>query len=113
MSSAFSASAKFVCPLRAPPTAHPPHTQSSPRSIHTEFSPKLMAGHGIKPEDYLEYLWGMGYTCSFCAIDPHSGLPEKELPSPTQPWTWEAFTSSFGEIADIPGHGTWGDLLCI
>ncbi len=99
--------------LRAPPTHLPtPHT-ITPRSIHTEFSPKLMAGHGIKPEDYLEFLWGMGYTCSFCAIDPHSGLPEKELPSPTQPWTWEAFTSSFGEIADIPGHGTWGDLLCI
>ena len=111
MSSAFSRLPRISPPLFC--AARATRTPTLARSIHTEFSPKLMAGHGINPVDYLEYLWGMGYTCSFCNIDPYSGLPEKELPSPTQPWTWEAFTSSFGEIADIPGHGTWGDLLCI
>ena len=83
--------------------------------IHAEFSPALMRGHGVQPEDFLEYMWSMGYTCSYC--NAPFGLPESELPATSgaraKPWGWRAFTADFGELFEIPGHGAWGDLLCI
>ena len=79
--------------------------------IHTEFSPALMRGHGAQPEEYLEYLWSLGYTCAYC--NDGFGLPQNELPSARSPWGWAAFTSAFGELREIPGHGAWGDLLCV
>ncbi len=79
--------------------------------IHTEFSPALMRGHGVEPEEYLEYLWALGYTCSYC--NDNFGLPEKELPSTGSVWGWGGFTQGFGVLAEIPGHGAWGDLVCV
>ena len=83
--------------------------------IHAEFSPGLMRGHGTKPEAFLEYMWQLGYTCSYCTAS--FGLQNSELPvasgAQAQPWGWNAFTASFGEVFEIPGHGAWGDLICI
>jgi len=82
--------------------------------IHTEFSPNLMRGHGYRPQEYLEYLYSLGYTCMYC--NDAFGLPESELPSDTRAsegvWSWDVFTDAFGELKDIPGHGAWGDLIC-
>jgi len=79
--------------------------------IHIEFSPALMRGHSVDPEEYLEYLWSMGYSCSYCR--DNFNLPNSELPRIENVWGWKSFTDSFGELHEIPGHGAWGDLLCI
>ncbi len=70
-----------------------------------------MRGHGVDPEEYLEYLWSLGYTCNYC--NDKFSLPESELPNLSSgAWGWALFTKSFGQLAEIPGHGAWGDLLC-
>jgi hypothetical protein len=81
--------------------------------IHTEFSPALMRGHGVEPQEYLEYLWSLGYTCSYC--NNAFTLPASELPKSTQggAWGWNTFTDAFGALHEIPGHGAWGDLICV
>lgn len=83
--------------------------------IHAEFAPGLMRGHGTKPEAFLEYMWKLGYTCSYCTAS--FDLQDSELPAVTgpraRPWGWNSFTAGFGEIFEIPGHGAWGDLICI
>jgi FkbM family methyltransferase len=79
--------------------------------IHIEFSPALMRGHNVDPTEYLEYLWSWGYTCSYCR--DNFNLPDSELPKVENVWSWKAFTDGFGELHEIPGHGAWGDLLCI
>lgn len=83
--------------------------------IHTEFSPNLIRGHGYRPQEYLEYLYSLGYTCMYC--NDAFGLPASELPSDTRAsegvWSWDVFTDAFGVLREIPGHGAWGDLLCI
>jgi hypothetical protein len=70
-----------------------------------------MRGHGNDASEFLEYLWALGYTCSYCRDS--FGLPADQLPSPEAPWNWTSFTASFGVLAEIPGHGAWGDLLCM
>jgi len=79
--------------------------------IHIEFSPALMRGHNVDPKDYLEYLWSWGYSCSYCR--DNFNLPDSELPRIESLWGWKSFTDSFGELHEIPGHGAWGDLLCV
>jgi FkbM family methyltransferase len=83
--------------------------------IHAEFSPGLMRGHGVKPEDFLEYMFQLGYTCFYCT--EAFGIPASNLPdfsgTRSAPWEWGQFTKDFGEYPGIVGHGAWGDLVCV
>ena len=87
--------------------------------IHIEFAPGLIRGQGRghKPEDFLDYMWQLGYTCMYC--NSPFGLPPANLPTidgeRAGPWTWEKFTNDFGEYPHMPGpgHGAFGDLVCI
>ncbi len=85
--------------------------------IHTEFAPGLIRGQNQKPEDFLEYVWQLGYSCMYC--NNPFGHPPDSIPQNSGkrsgPWAWKKFSDDFGECPAMPGpgHGAHGDLICI